>query len=209
MNTPSSHLTASLLPPGVRQLLSYSGRWWALHPSHPTYPPLPHVISPLPPPCSLVFPQVYGSSSAILTTVGAGRLSPQSILTISLLTPFPPPQVYGSSSAILEDGGRWTLDKIKQLTAGGGSIEGQVEEITRRNIFRKELERSITDGEGREGGGGRRREREGEITYGEEGRWRADYMTHIFRNELERSITDGEGGRGGKEEGEGEGEGEI
>ena len=74
------------------------------------------------------------------------------------------PQVYGSSSAILEDGGRWTLDKIKQLTAGGGSIEGQVEEITRRNIFRKELERSITDGEGR----GRR-----EVTDGEgRGRWK-------------------------------------
>mmetsp|Transcript_30974 Transcript_30974/g.68639 ORF Transcript_30974/g.68639 Transcript_30974/m.68639 type:complete len:1037 (+) Transcript_30974:146-3256(+) len=56
-------------------------------------------------------------------------------------------EIYGTSAA-LEDGGRWTLDKIMDVTSQGGSIEGLVEEVTRRNIFRKELERRVTDGSG-------------------------------------------------------------
>lgn len=56
-------------------------------------------------------------------------------------------QVYGSSAA-LEEGGRWTLERCLDLHRAGGSVEDNVDEATRRNIYRKELERSITDGEG-------------------------------------------------------------
>jgi hypothetical protein len=57
-------------------------------------------------------------------------------------------QVYGASAAALEEGGRWTLDRIIEVTKAGGSIAGQVEEVTRRNIFRKEMEKRIGDGKG-------------------------------------------------------------
>jgi uncharacterized tellurite resistance protein B-like protein len=56
-------------------------------------------------------------------------------------------EVYGTSAAV-EEGGRWTLDRIMEVSNKGGSIEGLVEEVTRRNIFRKELERKVTDGSG-------------------------------------------------------------
>ena len=40
------------------------------------------------------------------------------------------------------------MDRILEVTNKGGSIDGLVEETTRRNIFRKELERKVTDGSG-------------------------------------------------------------
>lgn len=68
-----------------------------------------------------------------------------------------PPQIYGAAGAAvpLEEGGRWTLEKIQEEFKAGRSIEGKVEEATRRNIFRRELEKRLTDGEG--GGRGRMR----------------------------------------------------
>lgn len=57
-------------------------------------------------------------------------------------------EVYGASASTLEDGGRWTLDRIMEVTKAGGSIDGQIEEVTRRNIFRKELQNKISDGSG-------------------------------------------------------------
>ena len=56
-------------------------------------------------------------------------------------------EVYGTSHSFVEEGGRWTIDRIKEVNKAGGSIDGMVEEVTRRNIFRKELERAVTDGE--------------------------------------------------------------
>lgn len=69
-------------------------------------------------------------------------------------------QVYGSSAA-LEEGGRWTLERCLDLHRAGGSVEDNVDEATRRNIYRKELERSITDGEG--GGRGEGEDGEGQL----------------------------------------------
>ena len=56
-------------------------------------------------------------------------------------------EVYGTSASFAEEGGRWTIERIKDVTSKGGSIDGLVEEITRKNIFRRELERAVTDGE--------------------------------------------------------------
>lgn len=55
----------------------------------------------------------------------------------------------------MEEGGRWTLDRIKEVVQSGGSIEGLVDENTRRNIFYRELEKEVADGEQREGEGKR------------------------------------------------------
>jgi hypothetical protein len=55
-------------------------------------------------------------------------------------------EVLGTSAAV-EEGGRWTLERIAEVAKAGGSIEGMVEEVTRRNIFRRELERAVTSGE--------------------------------------------------------------
>uniref|UniRef100_A0A7S0S6E9 Uncharacterized protein n=1 Tax=Chlamydomonas leiostraca TaxID=1034604 RepID=A0A7S0S6E9_9CHLO len=56
-------------------------------------------------------------------------------------------EVYGSAAAA-EDGGRWTLERITDVVEKGGSVEGLVEEVTRRNLFRKEFERKVSDGSG-------------------------------------------------------------
>ena len=48
---------------------------------------------------------------------------------------------------LLQEGGRWTLDRVMEVTKAGGNIEGMVEESTRRNIFRREFERRVSDGE--------------------------------------------------------------
>ncbi len=55
-------------------------------------------------------------------------------------------EVLGTSAAT-EEGGRWTIERIKEVTKAGGTIEGMVEEVTRRNIFRREIEKAVTDGE--------------------------------------------------------------
>lgn len=57
-------------------------------------------------------------------------------------------EVYGSAAAAMDEGGRWTLERVLDVYKAGGSIEDMVDEVTRRNIYRKEIERSITDGSG-------------------------------------------------------------
>jgi hypothetical protein len=47
-----------------------------------------------------------------------------------------------------QDGGKWTLARVKEVTAAGGSVEGLMEEPSRRNLFRRELERLLADGSG-------------------------------------------------------------
>lgn len=55
-------------------------------------------------------------------------------------------EVFGAQAAT-EDG-RWTIERITQVTKAGGSIDGIVEESTRRVLFRKEFEKAVTDGLG-------------------------------------------------------------
>lgn len=55
-------------------------------------------------------------------------------------------EVFGAQAAT-EDG-KWTLERIQTLVDKGGSIEGVVEEVTRRNLFRREFEKAINDGTG-------------------------------------------------------------
>lgn len=40
------------------------------------------------------------------------------------------------------------MDRIEQLSKSGANVETMVEEVTRRNIFRREFERAVTDGQG-------------------------------------------------------------
>lgn len=57
-------------------------------------------------------------------------------------------EVFGMSAAQVE-GGKWDLDRLMQVHATSpGSVESTVEEGTRRNIFRRELEKRIADGSG-------------------------------------------------------------
>lgn len=55
-------------------------------------------------------------------------------------------EIFGSQAAA-EDG-KWTLERIQEVTGKGGSIDGLVEEVTRRNIYRREFERALGDGTG-------------------------------------------------------------
>lgn len=54
--------------------------------------------------------------------------------------------VYGAKAA--EQDGRWTIQRALDMHEKGVSLEGMVEESTRRNMFRRELERRINDGTG-------------------------------------------------------------
>ncbi len=54
-------------------------------------------------------------------------------------------EMFGAN-ALTEDGTRWTLERVLQVHEAGGKVESMIEEVTRRNMFRKELERRITDG---------------------------------------------------------------
>jgi hypothetical protein len=58
--------------------------------------------------------------------------------------------MYGATAVAVEEGGRWTLEKVVEVSKAGGNLETLVDEQARRNIFRKELETRITDGEGTE-----------------------------------------------------------
>jgi len=55
-------------------------------------------------------------------------------------------EMFGSQSAV-EDG-KWTIERIAEVTKAGGSVDGLVEESTRRNLFRREFERAIGDDQG-------------------------------------------------------------
>ncbi|EFJ41589.1 hypothetical protein VOLCADRAFT_98450 [Volvox carteri f. nagariensis] len=55
-------------------------------------------------------------------------------------------EVYGSSSAA-EDG-KWTVDRVLELHKSGGNVENLMEEVTRRNLFRREIIKKVTDGSG-------------------------------------------------------------
>ncbi|PNW77802.1 hypothetical protein CHLRE_10g452450v5 [Chlamydomonas reinhardtii] len=55
-------------------------------------------------------------------------------------------EVYGSSSAA-EDG-KWSIDRVLELHKTGGSVDQLLEEVTRRNLFRKEVIKKVTDGSG-------------------------------------------------------------
>lgn len=54
-------------------------------------------------------------------------------------------QVLGSSSA---DDGKYTIEKLVEMHKAGLSVEGLVEDVTRRNMFRKEVEKKLNDGTG-------------------------------------------------------------
>lgn len=54
-------------------------------------------------------------------------------------------EVYGSASAA-EDG-KWSIERVLELHANGASVENLMEEVTRRNLFRREIMKKITDGE--------------------------------------------------------------
>lgn len=55
-------------------------------------------------------------------------------------------EVYGSE-AIKEEGGSWSIDRVKEIVKEGGNVSEMVEEVVLRNLFRKELEKKVTDGE--------------------------------------------------------------
>ncbi|KAG2482678.1 hypothetical protein HYH03_018413 [Edaphochlamys debaryana] len=55
-------------------------------------------------------------------------------------------EVYGSASAA-EDG-KWTIERVLELHKNGGNIDNLMEEVTRRNLFRREIIKKITDGTG-------------------------------------------------------------
>ncbi|GFR49409.1 hypothetical protein Agub_g11462 [Astrephomene gubernaculifera] len=55
-------------------------------------------------------------------------------------------EVYGSASAA-EDG-KWSIERVLELHKNGGSIENLMEEVTRRNLFRREVAKKVQDGTG-------------------------------------------------------------
>ncbi|GIL58607.1 hypothetical protein Vafri_13622 [Volvox africanus] len=55
-------------------------------------------------------------------------------------------EVYGSASAA-EDG-KWTIERVLELHKNGGNVENMMEEVTRRNLFRREIIKKVTDGTG-------------------------------------------------------------
>ncbi|GLC39997.1 hypothetical protein PLESTB_000120100 [Pleodorina starrii] len=55
-------------------------------------------------------------------------------------------EVYGSASAA-EDG-KWTIDRVLEMHKNGANVENLMEEVTRRNLFRKEIIKKVTDGSG-------------------------------------------------------------
>eukprot|EP00798_Chlamydomonas_sp_ICE-L_P014703 gene14703-20743_t len=52
------------------------------------------------------------------------------------------------SGGMTEDSAKWTLERVTKLHETGGNVENVMEETSRRNLFRKELERGISDGTG-------------------------------------------------------------
>lgn len=55
-------------------------------------------------------------------------------------------EVYGSAGAA-EDG-KWTLERVLEMHKSGASVENLMEEVTRRNLFRREVIKKVTDGSG-------------------------------------------------------------
>jgi hypothetical protein len=46
-----------------------------------------------------------------------------------------------------QDGGRWTLDRVLELHKAGGDVTSAVDENVRRNLYRREFERRVSDGQ--------------------------------------------------------------
>eukprot|EP00983_Pelagomonas_calceolata_P118465 1160512-Pelagomonas_calceolata.AAC.2 len=55
-------------------------------------------------------------------------------------------EVYGSE-AIKEEGGQWSIERVKEIVKEGGKVEDMADEVVLRNLYRKELEKKVTDGE--------------------------------------------------------------
>ena len=55
-------------------------------------------------------------------------------------------EVYGSE-AIKEDGGQWSIERVKDIAKEGGKVSEMADEVVLRNLYRKELEKKVTDGE--------------------------------------------------------------
>jgi hypothetical protein len=53
---------------------------------------------------------------------------------------------FGLCHAAAEEG-QWSLERIFEVQKAGGNIESMVEEVTRRNLLRKEVIKGVTDGE--------------------------------------------------------------
>jgi hypothetical protein len=53
--------------------------------------------------------------------------------------------VYGSA-AVADEGGRWSIERVQEVVKSGGSVEQLVDETARRNLYRKDLEKRLTDG---------------------------------------------------------------
>jgi len=56
-------------------------------------------------------------------------------------------EVYGSE-AIKEEGGQWSIERVKEIVKEGGKVEDMADEVVLRNLYRKELEKKVTDGSG-------------------------------------------------------------
>jgi hypothetical protein len=54
-------------------------------------------------------------------------------------------EVYGSA-AVADEGGRWSIERVQEVVQSGGSVEQLVDETARRNLYRKDLEKRLTDG---------------------------------------------------------------
>eukprot|EP00798_Chlamydomonas_sp_ICE-L_P010243 gene10243-8160_t len=57
-------------------------------------------------------------------------------------------ELSGNAAAEEENGGRWTLERAIQFHKAGGSAETVMEEVTRRNLFRREFTHAVSDGTG-------------------------------------------------------------
>ncbi|KXZ55238.1 hypothetical protein GPECTOR_3g379 [Gonium pectorale] len=55
-------------------------------------------------------------------------------------------EAYGSAAAA-EDG-KWTIERVLDMHKSGSSVESLLEEVTRRNLFRREILKKATDGSG-------------------------------------------------------------
>lgn len=55
-------------------------------------------------------------------------------------------EVYGSE-AIKEEGGSWSLERVQEITKEGGNVAEMADEVVLRNLYRKELEKGVTNGE--------------------------------------------------------------
>eukprot|EP00798_Chlamydomonas_sp_ICE-L_P030469 gene30469-35480_t len=89
-------------------------------------------------------------------------------------------EVYGTSSPVMEDGSSWNLARIMQHRAEGKTLEGVVEEVTRRNLYRRELGQQVTDVYQNM----YRRELGQQVT---------DVYQNLYRRELGQQVSDGTG----------------